>query len=228
MTVKPHEKIDTGSDAVSSVRKESAAREIRSLVFAGELRPGSKVDQDALAERLGMSKLPVREALIALAGEGIIETIPRRGAYVADLSREDIRDHYWMLGVISGLAAERAAANLSDDDFADLDALAAQMESTDDLLEMERLNSAFHRMINKASRSRRLIAELRLLSRAIPPNFFDSHPDAVASSLRDHREILDALRDRSPGIARTLIEGHFLRGGHRAVGLLEEAGFWRE
>ncbi|MBP0656595.1 GntR family transcriptional regulator, partial [Mycobacterium tuberculosis] len=90
---------------MSSVRKESAAREIRSLVFAGELRPGSKVDQDALAEKLGMSKLPVREALIALAGEGIIETIPRRGAFVADLAREDIRDHYWMLGVISGLAA---------------------------------------------------------------------------------------------------------------------------
>ena len=224
MTVNSAEK----SDVATSVRKEAAARAIRGLVFAGELRRGAKIDQDALADHLGMSKLPVREALISLAGEGIIETIPRRGAFVADLSRDDIRDHYWMLGVISGLAAERAAMNLSDDDFATLDNLAAQMESTANLIELEALNSHFHRVINKASSSRRLIAELRLLSRAIPSGFFDSHPDAVASSMRDHREILDALRGRSPGIVRTLIEGHFLRGGHRAVELLEEAGFWRE
>ena len=224
MTVNSAEK----SDVATSVRKEAAARAIWGLVFAGELRRGAKIDQDALADHLGMSKLPVREALISLAGEGIIETIPRRGAFVADLSRDDIRDHYWMLGVISGLAAERAAMNLSDDDFATLDNLAAQMESTADLIELEALNSHFHRVINKASSSRRLIAELRLLSRAIPSGFFDSHPDAVASSMRDHREILDALRGRSPGIVRTLIEGHFLRGGHRAVELLEEAGFWRE
>ena len=210
------------------MRKEAAGREIRALIFAGDLRPGTKIDQDALAEKLGVSKLPVREALIALAGEGIIETIPRRGAFVANLSREDIRDHYWMLGVISGLAAERASTNLSDGEFATLKTLAAQMETTDDLVEMERLNSAFHRIINKASHSRRLIAELRLLSRAIPPHFFDSHPDAVASSLRDHHEILKALRGHSPGIVRTLIEGHFLRGGDRAVELLEKAGFWRK
>ena len=79
MTVNSAEK----SDVATSVRKEAAARAIRGLVFAGELRRGAKIDQDALADHLGMSKLPVREALISLAGEGIIETIPRRGAFVA-------------------------------------------------------------------------------------------------------------------------------------------------
>ncbi|MGK2262269.1 GntR family transcriptional regulator [Gordonia polyisoprenivorans] len=214
-------------EAASSVLKQIAAQEIRRMVFAGEMRPGTKVDQDAVAESLGMSKLPVREALISLSGEGIIETIPRRGAFVADLSREDIRDHYWMLGVISGLAAERASATLSDADLDELRVLATEMEETTDLLEIERLNFRFHRLINLGTRSRRLIAELKLLSGAIPSGFFDSHPDSVASSLRDHREIVDALAGRSPGMARTLTEGHFLRGGHRAVALLEERGFWR-
>lgn len=210
----------------SSVLKEAAASEIRRLVFAGALKPGVKVDQDAIADSLGISKLPVREALIALAGEGIIETVPRRGAFVADLSREDIRDQYWMLGVISGIAAERAASNLTDDDLVELSVLAGHMESTDDLAHFERNNHRFHRLINRRAGSRRLIAELKLLSGAIPDGFFDSHPESVASSIRDHREIVDALRSRSPGIARTLIEGHFLRGGHRAVLLLEERGFW--
>lgn len=214
------------TDSTSAVLKQIAAREIRRQVFAGEMTPGAKVDQDAIAEQLGMSKLPVREALISLAGEGIIETIPRRGAFVADLSRDDIRDHYWMLGVISGLAAERASANLSDDDLAELRELSRQMESTRHLVEIERLNFRFHRLINLGTRSRRLIAELKLLSGAIPDGFFDSHPESVASSLRDHREIVDALASRSPGMARTLTEGHFLRGGHRAVALLEARGFW--
>jgi len=213
-------------DASSAVLKQTAAQEIRRQIFSGQMKPGAKVDQDALAERLGMSKLPVREALIALAGEGIIETIPRRGAFVADLTRADIRDHYWMLGVISGLAAERASVNLTDEELAELTALADRMESTDDLLAMERLNIQFHRLINLGARSRRLVAELKLLSGAIPLGFFDSHPESVASSLRDHREIVDALASRSPGMVRTLTEGHFLRGGHRAVAQLEERGFW--
>lgn len=214
------------SDASSTVLKQSAAAEIRRRVFAGEIRPGTKVDQDAIAEHLGISKLPVREALISLASEGIIETIPRRGAFVADLSREDIRDHYWMLGVISGLAAERACANITDDELGELSDRATDMEATEDLYALEHLNVGFHRVINRGARSRRLLAELRLLSGAIPHGFFDTHPDAVASSLRDHREIVDALTSRSPGMARTLTEGHFLRGGHRAVALLEARGFW--
>ncbi|MGW5523954.1 GntR family transcriptional regulator [Gordonia sp. NPDC003950] len=218
--------VSSSSVSSSSVLKQTAAKEIRRRVFSGEMKPGTKVDQDALADRLGMSKLPVREALISLAGEGIIETIPRRGAFVADLAREDIRDHYWMLGVISGLAAERASMNLTDDELAELSALATRMESADDLLALERLNFGFHRVVNLGARSRRLVAELRLLSGAIPDGFFDSHPESVASSLRDHREIVDALASRSPGMARTLTEGHFLRGGHRAVALLEERGFW--
>ncbi|MGW0036881.1 GntR family transcriptional regulator [Gordonia sp. NPDC003376] len=215
-----------GDTSASSVLKQGAAQEIRRAIFSGELRPGTKIDQDAIAERLGMSKLPVREALIALTGEGIVETIPRRGAFVADLSPEDIRDHYWMLGVISGLAAERAAATLTEAELDELRDVASRMESSDDLFEIDRLNFDFHRIINKGTRSRRLIAELKLLSGAIPEGFFDAHPESVASSLRDHQEIVDALASRSPGMARTLIEGHFLRGGHRAVALLRERGFW--
>ncbi|MEE4023688.1 GntR family transcriptional regulator [Gordonia sp. PKS22-38] len=212
----------------SSVLKQIAAQEIRRLVFSGGLRPGAKVDQDAIAKRLGFSKLPVREALIALEGEGIIQVIPRRGAFVAQLSREDVRDHYWMLGTISGLAAERAAINLTDDELIELDRVATAMEADATSDSNERLNFEFHRVINRASRSRRLVSEVKMLSSAIPTGFYDAHPDWVASGLRDHREILDALCARSGGMAKVLTEGHFLRGGNQAVALLEGRGFWEE
>ncbi len=215
----------SNSGSAPSVLKQLAAKEIRRQIFAGEMRPGTKVDQDAIAERLGISKLPVREALIALDGEGIIQTVPRRGAFVAALSREDIRDHYWMLGVISGLAAERAASRLSDDDLRDLTDIAERMEA-DPSEPQEELNFRFHRLINRAAGSRRLIAELKLLSSAIPTGFYESHPDWIASALRDHREILDALASRASGMARTLTEAHFLRGGNQAVVMLDDRGFW--
>lgn len=206
--------------------KQAVAQEIRRQIFAGEIKPGTRVDQDAIAGRVGVSKLPVREALIALEGEGVIQMIPRRGAFVASLAREDIRDHYWMLGVISGLAAERAAAKLSERSLDELRGIASQMESADASVSQENLNFCFHRLINRAAGSRRLVSELKLLSTAIPFGFFDSHPDWIATGLRDHREILDALTSRSAGMARTLTEGHFLRGGNQAVALLESRGFW--
>ncbi|MFW0793541.1 GntR family transcriptional regulator [Gordonia sp. CPCC 205515] len=215
-----------GGAATPSVLKQIVAQEIRRQVFSGEMRPGTKVDQDALAEQLGVSKLPVREALIALDGEGIIQTAPRRGAFVAELSREDIRDQYWLLGVISGLAAERAAARLDDDHLAALGKLAAQMEADESSSDHDRLNFDFHRLINRACGSRRLVAELKQLSSSIPNGFFEAHPDMVISSNRDHHEILDAMTTRSGGMARTLTEAHFLRGGNHAVALLEDRGFW--
>ncbi|MGV9711429.1 GntR family transcriptional regulator [Gordonia sp. NPDC003424] len=215
-----------GGVATPSVLKQIVAQEIRRQVFSGEMRPGTKVDQDALAEQLGVSKLPVREALIALEGEGIIQTAPRRGAFVAQLSREDIRDQYWMLGVISGLAAERSASRLDDDQLAELGRIAEQMEAGASGAEHDTLNFDFHRLINRACGSRRLVAELKLLSGAIPSGFFQSHPDMLLSSNRDHQEILDALASRSGGIARALTEAHFLRGGNHAVALLEDRGFW--
>lgn len=190
------------------------------------MRPGSKVDQDAIAADLGISKLPVREALIALDGEGIIQVAPRRGAFVAELSREDVRDHYWMFGLISGIAAERAVAHLTENDIAALDDLATAMESEASGTSRDGLNNEFHRIINRAAGSRRLLAELKLLSNAIPDGFYDEHPEWIADAMRDHREIVDVLRSRSAGMVRTLIEGHFLRAGNQAVTVLAERGFW--
>ncbi len=212
--------------ALPASLKEAAAQEIRRQVFAGVLRPGVRIDQDAVAERLGISKLPVREALIALEVEGVIEVVPRRGAFVARLSREDVRDQYWMLGVISGLAAERAAARMSPASLEALDEIAARMETEVSSERLDLLNFEFHRVINRASRSRRLVSELKVLGSAIPHGFYESHAQWSAAAHADHREIIDALRAGAGDVARKLTEDHFLRGGNRAVALLEERGFW--
>src|SRR5438105_3486589 len=86
---------------------EDAAVYIRRLIFDGELKAGIRVPQDELAAALGRSRVPVREALIALEREGWVTMIPQRGAYVSTLTSAAIRDHYEMLGFVYGLAARR-------------------------------------------------------------------------------------------------------------------------
>src|SRR5690348_2242004 len=95
-------------------RKDAAAAYLREQILTGRLTPGTRVDQDEISEALGMSRLPVREALIELAHESLIDAVPRRGAFVAPLERTDILDHYRIFGLIAGLAASRAASALTD------------------------------------------------------------------------------------------------------------------
>ncbi|MFG2442734.1 GntR family transcriptional regulator [Nocardia fluminea] len=205
--------------------KAAAVQEIRRRIFAGELRPGDKIDQDEIAEFLGISKLPVREALIALELESIVDMPPRRGAFVAPMTRDDVRDHYWLLGVVSGLAAARAAARISDTSLDALEAILDRMETASSR-DRETLNFEFHRMINRASGSRRLLTELKVLGSSGPHGFYEAHDDWPETADRDHREILNALRGRDADTARTTTEEHFRHGGDRAVEMLEARRFW--
>ncbi|MEV0063366.1 GntR family transcriptional regulator [Nocardia sp. NPDC050718] len=207
--------------------KSTAAQEIRRRIFAGELRPGDKIDQSEIAESLDISKLPVREALIALDVEGVVDMPPRRGAYVAPMSRDDVRDHYWLLGVVSGLAAARAASRISAATLDRLDLILRRMGESGASAEREALNFAFHREINRASGSRRLISELKVLGSAGPHGFYETHDDWSETADRDHREIVAALRARSAPLARQATEEHFQHGGNRAVEMLESREFWQ-
>lgn len=207
--------------------KDLAAQEIRQRVLNGDLRPGQKVDQDTLAVDLGISKLPVREALISLGYEGIIEQVARRGAFVSALSRDDIRDHYVVFGLVGGLAAERAAARITAVDLARLRELALRMESGAPGREQDSLNFEFHRVINLASASPRLVAILSSLGRLIPYGWFENHDGWAERAHVEHREILDALERRDSDTARHLTEAHFAGGGDVAVQRLESHHYWR-
>lgn len=208
--------------------KAAVADSIRELIFSGALRPGSKIDQDEIAEQLGISKLPVREALITLEGEGLVKSIPRRGAFIAALQREDIQDHFSIYGMVAGLAAERAALFLQSKTIEDLASLVATMEGTSSPEEKEKANFHFHRIINSAGGSLRLIAVLRVLSKSIPTRFFERTPGWAAVAQQHHRAILKALRDQDGAEARRLTEVHLRESGAYAIAYLEERGFWKE
>ncbi|WP_440712489.1 GntR family transcriptional regulator [Gordonia sp. FQ] len=205
--------------------QQIAAEEIRRRIFARELKPGARIEQEALAEEIGMSKIPVREAISALVTEGLVEIFPRRGAFVVEMSPQDIEDHYWMLAHISGRAAARAAETISDETLARLEENLADMEAAHDEDERSRLGFAFHAAINQAAGSRRMNSVLRMLGSPVPTDLYEARTDGDDAD-HDHHEILAALKAHDPERARAAMERHFITGATAALRALERQGFW--
>jgi DNA-binding GntR family transcriptional regulator len=206
--------------------KDAAAAYLREQILTGQMRPGTKVDQDEISEALGMSRLPVREALIELAQESLIDAVPRRGAFVARLERADIIDHYRIFGLIAGLAASRAAASLTDEQLGSLRRIHGSFEAATDADGKAAWNHQFHKVINQAGGSRRLISVLALLSRSLPVRYFEFVPNWAEISAGHHARILAALEARDAHEAQRTMEHHVAESGELAVEILQEMGYW--
>jgi DNA-binding GntR family transcriptional regulator len=206
--------------------KDTAADYLREQILTGRLRPGTKVDQDEISEALGMSRVPVREALIELAQESLIDAVPRRGAFVAPLERADIIDHYRIFGLIAGLAGSRAATSLTDEQLAQLRSIHESFVAATSAEDKAQWNHEFHKIINQAGGSRRLASVLRLLSRSLPVRYFEFVPQWADISAQHHARILSALEAHDAHEAQRMLEHHVAESGDLAVEILQEMGYW--
>ena len=207
---------------------DEVADHIRDSILTGRLRPGTRIDQDAIARDMGVSRLPVREALISLDQEGLVRTLPRRGAYVERVQREDIADHYQLFGTVAGLAAARAVARLDDEGLARLEAVHEAMGHATSPQEQERLYFEFHRIINTACGSRRISSLLRMLTRSLPMHYFEFVPEWPEQALHQHADIIEAFSRRDPSAAQRAMEQHLFASARHAVAALERLDFFEE
>ncbi|WP_419924167.1 GntR family transcriptional regulator [Candidatus Poriferisocius sp.] len=199
---------------------------VREQILTGALKPGTKIDQEALAAALDVSRSPVREALVILGQEGLLDLIPRRGAVVADLTPEDIVDHYELFGVVAGRAAAIAADTLGEDEIEQLRAIHDRfVDGTND--DLSALNWAFHRIINRTA-PRRTRWLLRLLERSVSADYYEFTDGWDAQAVQHHAAILEAIVDRNAEEARRRMEHHLHESGVAAVAHLERQGFWED
>jgi len=205
--------------------KDDAARYLRQLILTGELHRNEKIDQDAIASQLRMSKLPVRGALIGLTHDYWVVTKPQRGAFVARLERTEVLDHSLVFGLVSGIAAGRAADSLTSEELCELRAVQAELANATDAEHSEELNFRFHQVINSAA-SARLSAVIRLFLRSLPSHYFKFVPDWTHLAVKHHRQILQALEARDASAARAAMELHLTTSGQQAVAILERSDFW--
>ena len=203
---------------------DGIADHVRDLVLTGRLTPGAKIDQEAIAAALGVSRSPVREALVMLGKEGLLQVTPRRGVFVAPLTPGDIVDHYEMFGVVSGWVAAGAARALSEDDLDRLRDVHARFLGEGDA-DLSQLNHDFHRIIN-ATAPRRARWLLGLLARSIPAQYYELVDGWHAEASEHHGAILAALVERDAEWAREIMEQHLRASGEAAVTFLRGRGFW--
>jgi DNA-binding GntR family transcriptional regulator len=201
------------------------ADDLRERILTGILRPQARIDQDALADEFAMSRVPVREALIALAQEGLVEVVPRRGTYVAAIEPDDVLDHYEMYGLASGIAAARAARRLSPEAKAELRQVHERFIAARGNAEREKLNEEFHRILNSVS-GNRLRSLLRLLSRSLPSHYYAFASKWSSQAAAHHGEILAAVEAGDELAARRAMESHLAESGREAVKVLQKQGFW--
>jgi DNA-binding GntR family transcriptional regulator len=203
---------------------EQAALYIRRLIFDGELRPGSRVPQDEVAQALGISRIPVREALIALEREGWVTIVMHRGAFVTALDEQAVRDHYELYGLVYGFAVERAVLRSGTELGASLKDTLHQLQQTDDPAEIGRLTLEFHGKVIDAAQSPRIRVVLRSMSPLIPGNFFELVPGAVDSEKRGFAAIVRAVAKLDGGRAATEYARTMSSQGDHVVQVLEGRG----
>lgn len=200
---------------------------IRGLVLTGALKPGTKVDQEAICEALDVSRSPVREAIVVLGQEGLLDVTPRRGAAVAQLTPDDIVDHYALFGTVSGRAAAMAAEQLDDAGLTELAEVHRAFEQGTGRApeELAELNDRFHRIIN-ACAPRRTRWLLGLLVRSVPTDYYEFADGWDAQAVGHHAEILAAIAARDPERAQRAMEHHLHASGVAAAEALRAQGFW--
>jgi DNA-binding GntR family transcriptional regulator len=194
---------------------EDVAERLRSQIFARELQPGSWIDELALAGAYGISRTPLREALKVLAAEGLVTMKPRRGAYVAEMSREDVAQVYHLLALLEADAAAQAAERASPEQLQTLIGLHEKLEKRSRQRDaFFAANEAFHIALLDVAGNRwrtQIVHDLRKLMK-LNRHHSLFKPGRVADSLAEHRELMHALQARQPSRAARLMREHFEQG----------------
>lgn len=196
------------------------ADHIRRLIFEGVLKQGDHLRQDDVANELGVSRIPVREAVIALDREGWLTIEPHRGAFVHGFDENSIRDHYEVFGLIYGLTARRATERGSAEDVAEVVARQRAIRAANDPYAIWEANNGYLRQIFAMADSHRLASLSRLLRNLVPGNFFETVPGAIATQKRGTAAVTKAVRAGDGELAEQ--EFHTLMGqqGDHVVALL--------
>lgn len=197
---------------------EAAYRYIRNAIISGDLRSGETLQEARLAERIGLSRTPVREALSRLSNEGLVVLERYRRGQVASFSSADVAEIFRLRAKIEAHGARRAATRISAADIAHLEMIEAEMERVFDdlgwhkhLARFDQLNNDFHATIARAADSPRL-EKILASSLELPASIFNFYSEPVEERTRrthrQHHEIMDALKAGNEDWAEAAMGAH--------------------
>jgi DNA-binding GntR family transcriptional regulator len=194
---------------------EDVAERLRAQIFARQLEPGAWIDEMKLAAEYGISRTPLREALKVLAAEGLVAMKPRRGAYVAEMSRDDVTQIYHLLALLESDAASDVARRASEAQIAHLQQLHERLEKQRRQRDaFFRTNEAFHLALLDIAGNRwrtQIVTDLRKVMKLNRHHSLFKQ-GRLSDSLAEHRVLMAALAAREPAKAARLMREHFTNG----------------
>ncbi|WP_457631411.1 GntR family transcriptional regulator [Oceanithermus sp.] len=205
--------------------REAAYEQLKSLIVAGRLRPGERLSEPALAGALGVSRTPVREALVRLAQEGLVEMTPGKGARVRLLAPREVEEVYEVRALIEGEAARRAAERCDAAGLAALEAALDELEGAEpqDYAAQIAADARFHSLLVAAAGNRVLEQVFHDLDAALAlTRQYTRDLNQTPQTRQQHREITGAIRRRDAEAARAAAVLHVLSFKDTVVRRLEE------
>lgn len=202
---------------------------LRTAILDGNLKPGERVMEVQLAEKLGVSRTPVREAIRKLELEGLLIMIPRKGAYVADVSIKDVLNVLEVRASLEGLAASLAAERITEEEIESLKNSAKEFEEMNKLNNRDGMvekDTEFHTVLLNASRNDKLISIVEGLSDYVQRFrviYFTEYSEAK-NIMEDHKAILNAINERDAKKAKKVAQDHIENIGNYLLSYSTEEG----
>ena len=203
------------------------AEQLKQLIYAGEFKAGDRLNEAALATRMGTSRGPIREAIRILTGTGLVTPVVNRGVFVRQVSIREMLEIYDLRALVFGFAAERAAENITDETRRQFESLLDRMEQSSQAGDSNAyydLNIQFHALILQLANSARAhqlydsyVKELHLYRRQ---NF--NTPGNMRRSNIEHRRIYEAIAKGNPAKAKAAAEEHINAGRQRLLASADE------
>ena len=198
---------------------------LRDAIITQVLKPGERLMEIQLADEMGVSRTPVREAIRKLELEGLVVMVPRKGAYVAGVSMKDIHEVYELRSALEALAVTLAAERITDDE---LEALERQLlkeaeEKDDDLDNIVYIDATLHDMIYQAAHNQRLVQFIGILQEQLQRFRAASlsKPGRSKTALEEHKQIVDALAERNGELAAKLAKDHIENAESAMISMME-------
>lgn len=208
--------------------REVVCETLRTAIIGGMLKPGERLMEIQLAEELGVSRTPVREAIRKLEQEGFVEMLPRRGTYVANISIKDVIDVYEIRIALDVLAAGLAAERITDAELTTLKKHLNKIKHVVEYDEMEKVGEydwEFHEVLYKASKNERLVTIINNLREQLTRLRVTSmnYRGRIKDTIAEHELLVESIASRNVDLAKRRAYEHMRNAERTLLTAIEEA-----
>lgn len=187
--------------------KDQVVNHILNLIMTGKLRSGDRVDRNEIALGLGVSRVPIQEALVQLEHDGIVSTRYHRGAFVEQFDEATVLEHHELDGLLNGIASARAATKPTPRILGQLDALMRSLRTAKEARAFSEIAGEYRRTVNDEYAGPRLHATIRASQNLIPRMFWMTYQNSRDDMLPFYEDETSAIHRRDPEAARAACVG---------------------